>query len=476
MQFRQQCYINGKWIDAKNGAVFPVHNPSHGTLIGTVPKMEKGACAGAIDAAHAAFPLWRAKTAKERSVYLRRWYDLMIEHLDDLATILTTEQGKPFSEAQGEIRYAASFIEWFAEEGKRAYGDVIPSPSSSQRLFVLKQPIGVVGAITPWNFPSAMIARKCAPALAAGCTMVLKPAEATPFSALALAELAHEAGIPPGVINVLTGDPGQIGEEMMQNPKVRKITFTGSTRVGKLLIAASAHNVKKLSLELGGSAPFIVFADADFPAAIEGLIASKFRNSGQTCICADRIFIEDPIYEKFSEALSLAVQKLKAADGFDPGATQGPLINAAAVEKVESHIADALAKGAKVMTGGKRIKGTFFEPTVLCDVSMDMRIAKEETFGPVAPLIRFKTEEEVIHMANDTQYGLASYFYTGHADRIWRVAEALENGMVSVNGGLFANEAVPFGGVKESGIGREGSRYGLDEYLEMKAICMTMNK
>jgi succinate-semialdehyde dehydrogenase/glutarate-semialdehyde dehydrogenase len=306
--------------------------------------------------------------------------------------------------------------------------------------------------------------------------MVLKPAEATPFSALALAELAHEAGIPPGVINVLTGDPGQIGEEMMQNPKVRKITFTGSTRVGKLLIAASAHNVKKLSLELGGSAPFIVFADADFPAAIEGLIASKFRNSGQTCICADRIFIEDPIYEKFSEALSLAVQKLKAADGFDPGATQGPLINAAAVEKVESHIADALAKGAKVMTGGKRIKGTFFEPTVLCDVSMDMRIAKEETFGPVAPLIRFKTEEEVIHMANDTQYGLASYFYTGHADRIWRVAEALENGMVSVNGGLFANEAVPFGGVKESGIGREGSRYGLDEYLEMKAICMTMNK
>ncbi len=476
MQFRKQCYINGKWADAKNGALFPVHNPSRGTLIGAVPKMGKEETRAAIAAAHAAFPLWRAKTAKERSVSLRRWYDLMIEHLDDLATILTTEQGKPFSEAQGEIRYAASFIEWFAEEGKRAYGDVIPSPSNSQRLFVVKQPIGVVGAITPWNFPSAMITRKCAPALAAGCTMVLKPAEATPFSALALAELAHEAGIPPGVINVLTGDPGQIGEEMMQNPKVRKITFTGSTRVGKLLIAGSAHNVKKLSLELGGSAPFIVFADADFSAAIEGLIASKFRNSGQTCICADRIFIQDPIYEKFSEALTLAVQNLKVADGFDPGATQGPLINAAAVEKVELHIADALAKGAKVITGGKRLKGTFFEPTVLCDVSMDMRIAKEETFGPVAPLIRFKTEEEVIHMANDTQYGLASYLYTSHADRIWRVAEALENGMVSVNGGLFANEVVPFGGIKESGIGREGSKYGLDEYLEMKAICMTMNK
>lgn len=473
--FRKQCYIDGKWHSAKNGKQFPVHNPSTGKLIGAVPKMGKKETRAAIAAAHAAFPAWRAKTAKERSVILKRWYDLMIVHLDDLATILTTEQGKPFAEAQGEIRYAANFLEWFAEEGKRAYGDVIPSPNASQRYFVIKQPIGVVAAITPWNFPSAMITRKCAPALAVGCTMVIKPAEATPFSAFALAELAHEAGLPPGVLNIITGDPAQIGEEMTQNPLVRKITFTGSTRVGKLLIEQSAPTVKKLSLELGGSAPFIIFRDADLQAAVDGLMISKFRNSGQTCICADRIFVEDPIYESFSEALKKAVKKMKVGDGFAPGVTQGPLINQAAVEKVEAHIADALSKGAKIVCGGNRLKGTFFEPTVLKGVKKNMRIANEETFGPVAPLIRFKTEKEAIQMANGSEYGLAAYLYSRDIDRIWRVAEALENGMVSVNGGLFSNEVSPFGGVKESGFGREGSKYGLDEYLEIKTICLTSN-
>lgn len=473
--FRQQCYIDGGWQSAKNGEQFPIHNPSNGMKIGTVPKMGKGETHAAIAAAHAAFPAWRAKTARERSVYLKKWYDLMVEHLDDLAAILTLEQGKPFSEAQGEVLYAARFIEWFAEEGKRAYGDVIPTPNPSQRFFVIKQPVGVVGAITPWNFPSAMITRKCAPALAVGCTIVIKPAEATPFSALALAVLAEEAGIPRGVLNVITGDPAQIGQEMSENPKVRKITFTGSTRVGKLLITQSAPGVKKLSLELGGSAPFIIFADADLHAAVEGLMVSKFRNSGQTCICADRVFVEDSIYKSFSEALGKAVERLKVGDGFESGTTQGPLINQAAVEKVEAHIADALSRGAKIVCGGKRHPrgGTFFEPTVLADVAMDMRVAKEETFGPVAPLIRFKTEKEAIQMANDTEYGLAAYLYSRDLDRVWRVAEALENGMVCVNGGLFSNEVTPFGGVKESGFGREGSKYGLDEYLEIKTICLT---
>jgi succinate-semialdehyde dehydrogenase/glutarate-semialdehyde dehydrogenase len=475
IHFRHQCYIDGKWCHAKSGESFSVHNPSTGKVIGDVPKMGKDETRSAIDAAHAAFPSWRAKTAKERSAYLKRWYDLMIEHLDELATFLTTEQGKPFHEAQGEVRYAANFIEWFAEEGKRAYGDVIPTPNGSQRHFVIKQPIGVVAAITPWNFPSAMITRKCAPALAAGCTIVVKPAELTPFSAFALAELAEMAGIPPGVINIVTGDPEEIGEEMTQNPKVRKITFTGSTRVGKLLITQSANTVKKLSLELGGSAPFIVFADANLQAAVDGLIISKFRNTGQTCICADRIFVENSIYEPFSEALKKAVKKLKVGDGFAPGVTQGPLINKAAVEKVEAHISDALSKGAKTICGGKRLEGTFFEPTILCDVAMDMRVAKEETFGPVAPLIRFKTENEAIQMANSSEYGLAAYLYTSDSDRIWRVSEALENGMVCVNGGLFSNEVTPFGGVKESGFGREGSKYGLEEYLEIKAICLTSN-
>lgn len=470
---RQKCYINGQWVDAKER--FAVVNPSKGALIGEVPKMGKAETRKAIAAAYSAFPAWRSVTAKERGILLRKWYNLIIENLDELAKILTMEQGKPFGEAQGEIRYGASFIEWFAEEGKRVYGDIIQSPNPSQRLFVIKQPVGVVGAITPWNFPNAMITRKCAPALAVGCTVVIKPAEAAPFSALALAELADQAGIPPGVINVITGDPVQIGEEMTQNPQVRKIAFTGSTKVGKLLIAQSAHNVKKLSLELGGSAPFIIFADADLEASVQGLIASKFRNSGQTCICADRIFIEDSIYDLLTKELVKAVKKLKVGDGFEEGVHQGPLINERAVEKVEAQIADAVAKGAKILCGGKRhpLGKTFFEPTVLCEVDLKMQIGREETFGPVAPLIRFKTEEEVIRMANDTEYGLASYLYSGNVDRIWRVAEALENGMVSVNGGIFSCEVVPFGGVKESGIGREGSKYGVNDYLEIKSIVLT---
>ncbi|MBX7066309.1 MAG: NAD-dependent succinate-semialdehyde dehydrogenase [Parachlamydiales bacterium] len=470
--FKEKCYVDGKWVDSRE--IFPVINPSSGSVIGHVPKLGREETKRAVQAAHSAFPQWKSKTAKERSILLRKWYDLIMANLDDLAKILTMEQGKPIAEAQGEIRYGASFIEWFAEEGKRVYGDIIPSPNAHQRLFVIKQPVGVVGAITPWNFPNAMITRKCAPALAVGCTIVIKPAEATPFSAFAMAELADQAGIPPGVINVITGDPAQIGEEMTQNPKVRKITFTGSTRVGKLLISQSAHNVKKLSLELGGSAPFIVFTDADLKAAVQGLIVSKFRNSGQTCICADRVFVEDAIYDEFSDELVKAVKKLKVGDGFEPGVHIGPLINKAALEKVEAHVADAVSHGAKIICGGKRhsLGRTFYEPTVLCNVNVSMRIGKEETFGPVAPLIRFKTEEEAIQMANDTEYGLASYFYSRDINRIWRVAEALENGMVSVNGGLFSSEVFPFGGVKESGIGREGSKYGVDDYLEIKTIVL----
>lgn len=468
---KEKCYIDGEWVGGK--ATFPVFNPSNGETIGHVPKFGKEETKNAIQAAHAAFPKWRSKTAKERSALLRKWYDLIMANVDHLANILTLEQGKPVAEAQGEIRYGASFIEWFAEEGKRVYGDIIPSPSAHQRLFVIKQPLGVVGAITPWNFPNAMITRKCAPALAVGCTIVIKPAELTPFSALAMAELAHQAGIPPGVINVITGDPALIGEEMSQNRLVRKITFTGSTRVGKLLISQSARDVKKLSLELGGSAPFIVFANCDLKAAVQGLIVSKFRNSGQTCICADRVFVQDAVYDAFVSELVKEVKKLKVGDGFEPGVQIGPLINQAALEKVEAHVADALSHGAKLACGGKSEGRTFYEPTVLCDVSVKMRIAKEETFGPVAPLIRFKTEEEAIQMANETEYGLASYFYSSDVDQIWRVAEALENGMVSVNGGLFSSEVFPFGGVKESGIGREGSKYGIDEYLEIKTIVLT---
>ncbi len=472
--FRQQCYIDGKWQNAKSKEVFSVKNPSKGTVIGEVPKMGAEETRAAIEAAHKAEGPWKGKTGKERSQLLRRWYELIIENLDDLATIMTTEQGKPFAEAQGEIRYGANFVEWFAEEAKRIYGDIIPSVVKGQRLLVIKQPIGVVGAITPWNFPSSMITRKCSPALAVGCTVVLKPAELTPFSAFALAELAEKAGIPPGVINILTGDPASIGGEMTSNPLVRKITFTGSTRVGKLLMSQSSGTVKKMSLELGGSAPFIIFADADIPAAVEGLIQSKFRNTGQTCVCADRIFIEDKIYDSFAADLVKAVKKLKVGDGFEPGVQQGPLINAAAVEKVEGHISDALAKGAVLACGGKRhpLGQTFFEPTVLCEVTPKMRIGHEETFGPVAPLIRFKSEEEALRMANDTSYGLASYFYSRDLDKIWRMAERLEFGIVSINSGIFSNEVAPFGGVKESGFGREGSKYGVDDFLEIKYLCM----
>ncbi len=473
--FREKGVIAGRWMPAKSGETLEVHNPSSGEKIGSVPKMGADETRMAIESAAKAFPEWSQKTAKERSQILRKWADLILEHVEDLAAIMTSEQGKPLPEAKGEVRFAASFLEWFAEEGKRAYGDLIPPVMKNQRLFVLKQPIGVVGAITPWNFPSAMITRKCAPALAAGCTMVLKPAEATPFSALALAELGERAGLPAGVFNIVTGDPRSIGGEMTANPTVRKITFTGSTRIGKLLMEQSAPTVKKLSLELGGSAPFIVFADADLPAAVDGLMASKFRNTGQTCVCADRIFVQDKIYDEFTRLLVKTVEKLKVGDGFEPGVQQGPLINEAAVEKVEEHVQDAVAKGAHLCCGGKRhsLGRTFFEPTVLSKISLSMKIAREETFGPVAPLISFKTEEEAIQMANDTPYGLASYFYTSSIDRMWRVAEKLECGIVSVNGGLFSNEAAPFGGVKESGIGREGSKYGIEDYMEIKYLCLT---
>ena len=471
--FKQKCWIDGEWRGAEE--TFPVFNPSRGQQIGEVPKMGTRATQDAIEAAAKALPAWRSKTAKERSQILRRWYDLILEHIDDLAAILTTEQGKPLSEAMQEIRYGASFIEWFSEEAKRVYGDLIPSAIAGQHLLVMKQPIGVVGAITPWNFPHAMITRKCAPALAAGCTIVIKPAEATPFSAFALAELGALAGIPAGVLNILTGDPVAIGSEMTRHPLVRKITFTGSTRVGKLLMSQCASTVKKITLELGGSAPFIVFDDANLDDAVEGLIASKFRNSGQACICADRVFVQKRIYEPFLEKFTKAVRTLKMGDGFEPGVQQGPLINTAALEKVESHVKDAVSKGATIVCGGKRhpLGKTFYEPTILCNVTRQMEIMREETFGPVAPIMSFDTESEAISMANDTQYGLGSYLFSSDIDRIWRVSEALEFGMVSINGGIFSNEVAPFGGVKESGIGREGSKYGILDYLEIKYLCMT---
>ncbi len=473
--FRQQCYIDGAWVDADTGATVEVTNPATGETIGTVPRLGADETRRAIEAANAAYPAWRAKTAKERAGVLRKWFELMLANLDDLAVLMTAEQGKPMAESRGEIAYAASFLEWFAEEGKRAYGDVIPQTVGDRRIIVTKEPVGVVASITPWNFPSAMITRKVGPALAAGCTIVAKPATATPYSATALAELAERAGVPAGVFNVVTGSASAIGGEMTSNPIVRKITFTGSTEVGKMLMEQSARTVKKVSMELGGNAPFIVFDDAQMDAAIAGAMASKYRNTGQTCVCANRFLIQDSVYDEFSEKLADAANKLVVGDGLKGETQQGPLIDAAALDKVEEHIEDAVSKGARVIAGGKRheLGGTFFEPTVLVDVDTQMKVAREETFGPVAPLFRFSTEDEAIRLANDTEFGLAAYFYSRDIGRIWRVAEALEYGIVGINEGIISTEVAPFGGMKESGIGREGAHHGLDEFLEVKYMCMS---
>ncbi len=471
---RQQCYLQGRWSDADTGATLPVTNPATGELLGTVPKMGGPETRRAIEAAQAAWPAWRKRTAGERSAILRRWFELLMANQEDLALLMTLEQGKPLAESRGEIAYAASFIEWFAEEGKRVYGDVIPSHAADKRIVVLKEPICVVAAITPWNFPSAMITRKAGPALAAGCPVVLKPATATPYSALALAELGERAGLPPGVFSVITGASGAIGAELTSNPLVRKLSFTGSTEIGKQLLEQCASTVKKVSLELGGNAPFIVFEDADLEAAVAGAIASKYRNTGQTCVCTNRFLVQEPVYDAFAAKLVEAVARLKVGNGLEPEVQQGPLIDLAAVEKVEEHLADALAKGARVIHGGKRhpLGGTFFEPTVVVGVTPDMTVSQEETFGPLAPLFRFRTEEEAIQLANDTPYGLASYFYTRDLARSWRVSEALEYGIVGVNTGLISTAVAPFGGVKESGLGREGSRYGIEDFLEVKYVCL----
>ena len=472
--FRQQCYINGQWADADSGKTIDVTNPATGEVLGTIPNMGTAETRRAIEAASAAWAGWRKKTAKERADILRKLFNLMMENQEDLAILMTAEQGKPLAESKGEIAYAASFIEWFAEEGKRTYGDVIPAHAPDKRIVVIKQPVGVVAAITPWNFPTAMITRKAGPALAAGCPIVLKPATQTPFSALALAELAHRAGMPAGVFNVVTGSATQIGGEMTGNPIVRKLTFTGSTEIGKMLLEQCAKTVKKTSMELGGNAPFIVFDDADLDAAVEGAIMSKYRNAGQTCVCANRILVQDSVYDAFAEKLTAAVAKLKVGDGLKGETQQGPLIDMKAVEKVEEHIADAVKKGAKVVAGGKRhaLGGSFFEPTILVNVTTDMKVTREETFGPVAPLFRFKTEDEAMKLANDTEFGLAAYFYARDLGRVWRVAEGLEYGIVGINTGIISTEVAPFGGVKESGIGREGSKYGIEDYLEVKYMCM----
>ncbi|AOJ03953.1 NAD-dependent succinate-semialdehyde dehydrogenase [Burkholderia mayonis] len=473
---RKRAFVAGEWQAADDGATFEVRNPATGAPIGTVPAMGAAETRRAIDAANAAWPAWRKKTAKERAAILRKWHDLMVAHADDLALILTTEQGKPLTEAKGEIGYAASFLEWFAEEGKRAYGDTIPTPAADKRIVVTKEPVGVCAAITPWNFPAAMITRKVGPALAAGCPIVVKPAEATPFSALAMAVLAERAGVPAGVFSVVTGDPKAIGGELTSNPIVRKLSFTGSTPVGRLLMAQCAPTVKKVSLELGGNAPFIVFDDADLDAAVDGAIASKYRNSGQTCVCTNRFYVHEKVYDAFAEKLSAAVAKLKVGLGTEAGVVQGPLINEAAVKKIESHIADALGKGARVTTGGKRhaLGHGFFEPTVLTGVTADMKVAKDETFGPLAPLFRFSTDDEAIRHANDTEFGLAAYFYSRDIGRVWRVAESLEYGMVGINTGIISNEVAPFGGVKQSGLGREGSHYGIDDYVVIKYMCLAV--
>jgi len=471
---RQQCYIDGQWLDARSGGTRPVTNPATGAVIGTVPFMGADETRAAIEAAAAAFPAWAARTAKDRSTLLRRWHDLMLANADDLATLMTAEQGKPLAEAKGEITYAASFIEWFAEEAKRVYGDVIPGHQPDKRIFVLRQPVGVVAAITPWNFPAAMITRKAGPALAAGCTFVCKPAMQTPYSALAMAELAHRAGIPKGVFSVVTGSAVAIGGEMTSNPIVRKVTFTGSTEIGKKLMEQCAGTLKKLSLELGGNAPFIVFDDADLDAAVQGAIASKYRNTGQTCVCANRLLVQEGVYDAFVAKLVDAVKKLRVGDGLQGATEQGPLIDDKAIAKVEEHIADALAKGGKIVLGGKRhaLGGTFFEPTIITGVKPTMMVAREETFGPVAPIFSFKDEKQAIRMANDTEFGLASYFYTRDLARSLRVAEALEYGIVGLNTGIISTEVAPFGGVKESGFGREGSKYGILDYTELKYLCI----
>lgn len=475
--FRQQCYVAGSWIDAGHGAATTVTNPATGEILGQVPELGAAETRRAIEAAHAALPGWRALTARDRAAILRRWFGLLMEHQEDLAVLMTLEQGKPLAEARGEIAYAASFIEWFAEEGKRVYGDTIPAPQPQQRILVLKEPVGVCAAITPWNFPAAMIARKAGAALAAGCSMVVKPAPQTPFSALALATLAERAGLPSGVLNVVTGPAQTIGDEILDHPLVRKLSFTGSTRTGKYLMQRCASTLKRLSLELGGNAPFIVFDDADLDAAVAGALASKYRNSGQTCVCANRFLVQDGVYDAFAARLTQAVrEQLQVGNGLEPGVNQGPLIDAAALAKVEQHVADAVEKGARVLTGGRRhaLGGTFYEPTVLSEATPEMRVAREETFGPVAPLFRFQTDEEAVRLANATEFGLAAYFYSRDLIRVFRVAEALQYGMVGVNTGLISTEVAPFGGVKESGFGREGSKYGIEEYLDIKYVCVSL--
>ena len=472
--FREQCYVNGGWLDARGGGSIEVDNPATREVIGTVPALGTAETRAAIEAADAAWSGWRSRPAKDRARPMRRWFELMMAHQEDLAVLMTSEQGKPLAESRGEIAYAASFIEWFAEESKRVYGDVINHPQPGKRIVVLKQPIGVVATITPWNFPAAMITRKCAPALAAGCPVVIRPASQTPFSALALAELADRAGIPPGVVNVVTGPSGPMGAELTSNPTVRKLSFTGSTEIGKLLMSQCASTVKKVSLELGGNAPFIVFDDANLDAAVVGAMASKYRNAGQTCVCANRLLVQDGVYDAFAAKMAAAVAGLRVGNGLEEGTQQGPLIDMRAVEKVEEHIADAVGKGATVAVGGGRHArgGSFFEPTLLTGVTTAMAVAREETFGPVAPLFRFSSEDEALRMANDTEFGLAAYFYSRDIGRIWRVSEGLEYGIVGVNEGIISNEVAPFGGVKESGIGREGSKYGMDDFVEIKYLCM----
>ena len=472
--FRDRAYVDGAWVEAESRKRFDVDNPADGSVLGSVPDMGASETKRAIDAANAALPAWRALPAKERSKILRKWYDLIMANADDLALLLTTEQGKPLAEAKGEIVYGAAFVEWFAEEAKRVYGDVIPSPTNDRRLIVLKQPIGVCAAITPWNFPNAMITRKVAPGLAAGCTFVLKPAEQTPFSALALAELAERAGIPRGVLNIVTGDPVAIGQELCASPIVRKVTFTGSTEVGRILMRQSADTIKKLSLELGGNAPFIVFDDADLDAAAEGALASKYRNAGQTCVCANRIYVQEKVYDAFAARLGEKIKAFKVGKGTEPGVTIGPLIDEQGLRKVEEHVADAIAQGGKVVLGGHRhpLGGRFFEPTLITEMKTTMKAAREETFGPVAPLFRFKDDAEAIRLANDTEFGLCAYFYSRDVGRIFRAAEAIESGIVGVNVGIISNEVAPFGGVKQSGLGREGSKYGIEEFLEIKYVCL----